>query len=125
MPFVNKNQILIFIVLGTVLFLAGAGPGQARDPFFDPRPPIDAYDFPRAAEEVHLRGLVVMENDRFRALVYVRPRGEYLVLSPRDRFSVTVDDLRHEFRILGIGGRRLVLRGKDGEHYNIGVRESD
>lgn len=125
MPLFNTNKILIFSVLGIVLFLAGAGPGQARDPFFDPRPPIDAYDFARAAEEVQLRGLVVMENDRFRALVYVRPRGEYLVLSSMDRFSVTVDDLRHEFRIQGIGGRRMVLKGEDGEHYNIGVRESD
>ncbi len=146
MSFFNNNKILLFAVLGVVFFLADAGPGQARDPFFDPRPPIEAYDFPRAAEDVQLRGLLVMENGRFRALIYVRSRGEYLVLSPMDRFSVAVEGLRHEFRVLGIGekrfilkgeadeheillhrdgGRRLVLKGEDGEHYNIGVRESD
>jgi len=116
--------ILIFQVCLLVL-VVDLKSGLARDPFFDPDPPIEAYDFTAAAEEVQLRGLLLTEDDKFRAIVYISTRGEYLVLSPMDRFSVTVDDLRHEFRLQGIGGRRLVLQGKDGYKYDIGVRESD
>ncbi len=100
------------------------GTAHARDPFLAPRPPLEVYDFPRAVEDIELRGLLLME-DRFRALVYVQSQRSFRVLNPMDRLEVTLAGLRHEFTVEGMGARRLVLRGADNERYEIGAAQRD
>ncbi len=99
-----------------------AVPVAAREPFFSPAPPLEAFDFPKAAEEIKLRGLLITEDD-FRVVVYLRSLQVYRVLRPLDRLEVMVDGLRHEFLVEGLGRRLLVLRGQDGYRYEIGVEE--
>ncbi|WP_045221266.1 hypothetical protein [Desulfonatronum thioautotrophicum] len=112
-------------VVFLVVLMASWGHAQTgREPFFSPTPPLEAFDFPKAVEEVKLRGMVISE-DTYRAVVYVQPLRGYRVLRPLDRFEVIVDGLRHEFRVEGMGGRRLVLRGQDGYLYEIGVEQRD
>ncbi|SMP76745.1 hypothetical protein SAMN06295888_12514 [Desulfonatronum zhilinae] len=96
----------------------------AREPFFSPTPPMEAYDFPKAADDIKLRGLLLTE-DTFRAVVYIQSLRGYRVLRPMDRLEVIVDGLRHEFRVEGMGERRLVLRGQDDYWYEIGVEQRD
>lgn len=113
------NGLLFFLVVCCL-----AGQGAAREPFFSPLPPLEAYDFPKAADDIKLRGLLITE-DSFRAVVYVQSLRGYRVLRPLDRLEVIVDGLRHEFRVEGMGARRLVLRGQDDYRYEIGVEELD
>jgi hypothetical protein len=117
------------VVIGVVFFLftmmvPRAGAQEVREPFFKPTPPLEAFDFPRAVEEVKLRGMLISE-DTYRAVVYVQPLKGYRVLRPLDRFEVIMDGLRHEFQVEGMGGRRLVLRGQDGYLYEVGVEQRD
>ncbi len=125
--FVLKRSIFKAGLAGIFVFCVmccWTAPASAREPFFSPMPPLEAYDFPKAAEEIKLRGLLLTE-DSFRAVVYLRPSRVYRVLRPLDRLEVMVDGLRHEFRVEGMGERRLVLRGEDDYWYEIGVEERE
>lgn len=104
--------------------LTSAGLATSREPFFKPVPPMEVYDFPRALEEIKLRGLL-LTNDYSRAVVYVRSTRSFRVLKPRDRLEVILDGLRHEFRVERMGGRRLLLRGADDVWYELGVEQSE
>ncbi len=114
--------LVLFVCL--LVLVVGLGTSQAREPFFDPDPPIEAYDFARAADAVKLRGLLITE-DSFRAVVYVETLPGFRVLSPMDRLEVTLDNLRHEFQVVGLGGRVLILQGQDDYRYKIGVEQRD
>jgi hypothetical protein len=120
----STRAAMIGVVFLVLISVSGVGAQTAREPFFSPTPPMEAFDFPKAAEEVKLRGMVISE-DSYRAVVYVQPLQGYRVLRPLDQFEVIVDGLRHEFRVEGMGGRRLVLRGQDGYLYEIGVEQRD
>ncbi len=126
MSVLNRSKTIagfvgVFVVC---LMFCWTPPAQAREPFFSPSPPLEAYDFPKAADEVKLRGLL-LTDDSFRAVVYIRSLRGYRVLKPLDRLEVMVDGLRHEFRVEGMGERRLVLRGQDDYWYEIGVEERE
>lgn len=97
---------------------------QAREPFLAPVPPLEAYDFPDASETVELRGLVVAGNNSRAVVLVTQPPG-FQVLRPNDELRVTYNGLRHVFRVLEMGQRRLVLLGEDGEHYEIRARTND
>lgn len=115
----------LILAFGCGLLLNNWGSwAKAQEPFFRPTPPLEAYDFPRAAEEIKLRGLLLTEND-FRAVVYLPALRVYHVLRPLDRLEVMVDGLRHEFQVEGMGRRYLVLRGQDNLRYEIGVEEHE
>jgi hypothetical protein len=116
--------LILILSVCLLVLVVGLRSGQAREPFFDPDPPIEAYDFARAADSVKLRGLLITE-DSFRAVVYVETLPGFRVLSPMDRLEVTLDDLRHEFQVVGLGGRNLILRGQDDYRYKIGVEQVD
>lgn len=121
----QRTFSLILVLFVCLLILAvGLGTSQAREPFFDSDPPVEAYDFARAADAVKLRGLLITE-DSFRAVVYIETLQAFRVLSPMDRLEVMLDDLRHEFQVVGLGGRNLILRGQDDYRYKIGVEQRD
>jgi hypothetical protein len=121
----KKLLLCLILAFGCgLLFGNWGGWASAREPFFHPTPPLEAYDFPRAAEEIKLRGLLLTEHD-FRAVVYLPALRVYQVLRPLDRLEVMVDGLRHEFQVEGMGRRFLVLRGQDNLRYEIGVEEHE
>ncbi len=122
----NRRLMLCFAITGCfwLLQVFGAADVSAREPFFMPAPPMEAYDFPKAAEEIKLRGLL-LTADVSRAVVYDKSSRSFRVLKPRDRLEVTLEGLRHEFRVEGMGGRRLLLRGMDGYLYETGVEQSE
>ena len=120
----RKFFLILLLLAGLLVLVVGLRSVQAREPFFEPVPPIEAYDFARAADAVKLRGVLITE-DSFRAVVYVETLPGFRVLSPMDRLEVTLDDLRHEFQVVGLGGRTLILRGQDDYRYKIGVEQRD
>ncbi len=115
----QKKTILLLLLLLTL-----GNTALAREPFFKPEPPMEAYDFPKAADAIKLRGLL-MTDSHFRAVVYISTMEGFRVVSPMDRVEVLMDGLRHEFVITGMGSRRLILRGADEMSYEIGVEERD
>ncbi|WP_028575832.1 hypothetical protein [Desulfonatronovibrio hydrogenovorans] len=120
----RRAGLILALVTGLLILAVGVRPGQAREPFFAPVPPMEVYDFPRAAEQIKLRGLLISE-DVYRAVVYIQNQRNFKVVQPMDFIEVTIDDLRHEFRVTGMGGRRLVLSGADSFRYEIGVEQRD
>ena len=115
----HKKTILLLLILLTL-----GNTALGREPFFKPKPPLEAYDFPKAADAIKLRGLLITAT-QFRAVVFITSMGGFRVVSPMDRIEVLMDDLRHEFVITGMGSRRLILRGADDMSYEIGVEERD
>lgn len=116
----SVRTVVVAVLCGLVLLPAWFGPVQAREPFFTPPPPMEAYDYPGAADSLALRGLLRTEGAS-RAVVYIASLREYRVLRPGDRLEVMWKGLRHEFRAESMGDRRLLLRGGDGNRYETGV----
>jgi len=122
----NRRLLLatrtLWVFLALLVWCPAAG--EAREPFFSPAPPMEAYDFAGAAQAIKLRGLLRTDQDS-RAVVYLQPLRVYQVVRPRDLLEVTLDGLRHEFRVEAMAGRRLILRGMDGQRYEIGVEQRE
>ncbi|MCW7754062.1 hypothetical protein OOT00_08690 [Desulfobotulus sp. H1] len=117
----------VFLLLLALMLLVVSSPrwAAAREPFMNPPPPMDVFNYPAAAAQMQLRGLVLTE-DSFRAVIYVKSQRRYHVVRPQDRLDVEMDGLRHEFRVQGNGGqRRVLLQGRDHQWYEIGVHESE
>lgn len=110
-------------LIGCLWLSAGWAQSQeAREPFFAPSPPSDAYDYPKAADAVRLRGLLVTDDTQL-AVVFVQSLGGFRVVRLNERLEVTIDGLRHVFTVEKIGERRLLLLGADRNWYEIGVLE--
>lgn len=107
-----------------LLLVCGVRETPAREPFFMPSPPMEAYDYPGAAEQIKLRGLL-MTTGASRAVVYDKSSRSFRVLKPRDRLEINLAGLRHEFQVEAMGGRRLFLRGLDGYLYEMGVEQGE
>ncbi|TWI76721.1 hypothetical protein LZ24_00342 [Desulfobotulus alkaliphilus] len=118
-------RAFLLILALIIIFLSSPRWAAAREPFINPPPPMAVFNYPAAAAQMQLRGLVVTE-DSFRAVIYVKSQRRFHVVRPLDRVEVEMDGLRHEFRVQGSGGqRRVLLQGKDRQWYEIGVHESE
>jgi hypothetical protein len=110
-------------LIGCLWVSAGWAQSQeAREPFFAPSPPSDAFDYPKAADAVRLRGLLVTDSTQL-AVVFIQSLNGFRVVRLNERLEVTIDGLRHAFTVEKIGERRLLLLGADRNWYEVGVRE--
>ncbi len=118
----KKRMKRVLLVLCGLMAISSGQPASARDPFAAPAPSQESFDYPAAARQIELRGLVRTEKGA-RAVLYLGKEGGLRVVKPADEVTVMLSGLRHRFRVQVMEDRTVVLAGDNGETYNIGVVE--
>ena len=95
-------------------FLAAAGLCQERSPFEEASKSL--YNYEKALATLNLKGIIT--TDRFsKAIFFIHE--VYSVLSPGDKFCVTVEGLKYTFTVKAIEKKNVILLDTDGKTYEV------
>jgi len=110
------KRAIIVITTTFVLFLSLAATGfcQERSPF--EKASKSLYNYEKALATLNLKGIIT--TDRFsKAIFFINE--VYSVLSPGDKFCVTVEGLKYTFTVKAIEKKNVILLDADEKIYGV------
>lgn len=110
------KRAIIVITTTFVLFfsLAATGFCQERSPFEEASKSL--YNYEKALSILNLKGIIT--TDRFsKAIFFINE--VYSVLSPGDKFCVTVEGLKYTFTVKSIEKKNVILLDADEKIYGV------
>ena len=108
-----KRTIIVTTII-LLLFSVATGLCQERSPFEEASKSL--YNYEKALATLNLKGIIT--TDRFsRAIFFMHE--VYSVLSPGDKFCVTVEGLKYTFTVKGIEKKNVILLDADGKIYEV------
>ena len=108
-----KRKIYI-ITLAVLLFSGTPAVCEERSPFEEASKNLLNYE--TALTVFSLKGIITTEKNG-RAVFLVH--GEYLALAQGEKFSVTVEGLKHTFTLKAVEEKNVILKGGNGKTYEV------
>ena len=113
-----KRAIIVTTIIATTiilfLFFVATGFCQERSPFEEASKTL--YNYENALATLNLKGIIT--TDRFsKAIFFINE--VYSVLSPGDKFCVTVEGLKYTFTVKSIEKKNVILLDADEKIYGV------